>query len=116
MRSPFVGMRCPFLAVRRPFVGMLDSLVARLFPLLGVLRPSLAVHRAFLGTYRASVPHPHPQRTTRPPRAEHRNALSALPKGLRQVRRVLGAPAATPLIRPIRNAEGPNNEKELDST
>jgi hypothetical protein len=29
------------------------------------------VHRAFLGTYRASVPHPHPQRTTLPLRAEH---------------------------------------------
>jgi hypothetical protein len=92
-------MRCPFLAVRSPFVGRLHSLVARLFPLLGVLRLSLAVYRTFLGTYRVSVAHPHPQRTTLPLRAEHRDALSALPKGLREVRRVLGATDALSLAR-----------------
>jgi hypothetical protein len=72
---------------------MLCAFVARLCPFLVTLRLALATHRPFVATQRAFLAHRHPYLPVHPSFSETRDALAAIPKDLREARRVLGAPS-----------------------
>jgi hypothetical protein len=91
-------MHCSFLATSRPCLVMQRLFLVMFHPPGAMVCPFLAMRRGF-------VEHRHPQRAMdlasfghRPPKRAtlslfpaHRNALAAIPSGLREARRVLEA-------------------------
>jgi hypothetical protein len=88
MLHPFVAMHCPLLAMHCPLLAMHCTFLA-------TSRQRRAMHRAFLAPRRASFGYRHPQRAMLPLFAEHRAALAAIRKELREARPVLGATPCT---------------------